>query len=268
MFNLRAGRWQRGRIPGSRCNRKLKHERSQSSNKPAPPPSRYTPGKGKRSGRRRRRRGGGQEYITPTPPALGPSSSSPSHLSHANEVSHLPGRTHTHTHSPPRSASRPAIPGVGHAARRGWHRCRCPVTFSRSAVRSLSPPPCFAQLSLKPLPTPSGLPRPGKSPCPCRPLRGAPGPRWLRPSLPGRRPPGRTWDVGVGSLLVGQPIPAAHGGLRAPALHQEGSGHGEGTGHGWARSGAAASAPPPARPPRRGCAAVRGSGTARTGQSR
>lgn len=52
-------------------------------------------------------------------------------------------------------------------------------------------------------------------------------------ALPPRRPtapPGRgsrlTWDVGVGALLVGQPVPAAQRGLRAAPLHQEGAGHG------------------------------------------
>lgn len=36
-----------------------------------------------------------------------------------------------------------------------------------------------------------------------------------------------TWDVGVRSLLVGELVPAAAGGSRAPSLHQEDSGHGE-----------------------------------------
>lgn len=109
VFNLRAGRGRRGRIPGSRCNRKLKHERSQSSNKPAPPPSRYTPGKGRR--RRRRRGGEGQEDISPLH-SPGPFFSSPRHLSHANEVSHLLG----HSHCPPHARG---LAGVGDGARHG-----------------------------------------------------------------------------------------------------------------------------------------------------
>lgn len=89
----------RGRIPGSRCNRKLKHERSQSSNKPAPPPSRYTPGKG-------RRRGGGQEYIIPPRPGSFLLLPQPPF---SCKRGFPPSRTHTPTYSPP--APRPAIPG-------------------------------------------------------------------------------------------------------------------------------------------------------------
>lgn len=159
----------------------------------------------------------------------------------------------------------------GGMTRRGWHSCRCPGTFPPSVVHV--PSIAFLPALSKPPPAPSGLPRPGKAPSPCRPLRGPRGHRFLRSC---RRHPARgggrrrrTWDVGVGSLLVGQPIPAAHRRLRAPALHQEGSGHGEGRGHGWARSGAAASAPPPARSPtgRGRCAAVRGAGPHATGRA-
>lgn len=170
----------------------------------------------------------------------------------------------------------PAPPSPG--APRCGRRCRAWGRHGRAALAplplpgdllralSVSPPPRSAQLSLSAA-RPLGAPPARQSPLPRCSLRdrGTSLPPFL-PAAPGAGR-GRTWDVGVGSLLVGQLIPAAQRRLRAPALHQESSGHGEGRGQGWARSGAALQ---PRRPPaaQRGCTAVRGSGTARTGQSR
>lgn len=270
VFNLRAGRGRRGRIPGSRCNRKLKHERSQSSNKPAPPPSRYTPGKGRR--RRRRRGGEGQEDISPLH-SPGPFFSSPP-PPFSCKRGFPPSRTLTLS---------PPCPGARRRGRwcQAWerHRPAGPALGTPAAGRERSPRSPLPRRLAQPFPVcrppaPSGLSRPGKAPFPTRPLRSPRGPGQElgsggdpSPSLPSASGAGGGSPSApyLGCRCRLSPRRAAHPSCAPPAA---GSGaspgrlwawRGQGARLGTERSGAAAQPPPARSPAGRGrCAAVRG----------
>lgn len=275
MFNLRAGRWRRGRIPSSRYNRKLKHERSQSSNNPLrrlPVIPRARAG-GAGGG------GEGEARSTsppPPPPWVLPSPPPATFLMQTRFPTFLDGHTHTHTF-PPSSPPRHPRGGRrcrawGQQARRGRHRCHLPLPGEPCPCPLHRLSPSSLEAAARPLGAAparhSSLP---KSPPPVN--AGSP----LPPLLPAARGAGRRPEPYLGCRCRLSPRRAAHPSCAPPAAGSDAS-----PGRLWAWRGQGArpgtersrrfspAARLAARCPtgREGCAAVRGSGTAHTGHSR